>query len=133
VLVDLGYDWTEDPSVSTVATLSNPDIDITAVNSYLDAGADQGMIAYLVDLGILPQSDLAGLADMYPYVPDVSDLMSGALTNNDVAATDAATSLALLTGDLADSTNPIAVDLGSYFPVMATDLADYFQSLASFL
>ena len=133
VLVDLGYNWTGDPSVSTAATMSNPDIDFTAVNSYLDAGADQGMIAYLVDLGILPQADLAGIADAYPYAPDVANLMSGALTDNNAAALDASTSLGLLTTDLADSTNPIAVDFGSYFPTMATDLADYFQSIASSL
>ena len=91
------------------------------------------MIAYLVDLGVLPQSDLAGLADLYPYVPDVANLMSGALTDNGAAALDASTSLGLLTTDLADSTNPIAVEFGSYFPGMAADLASYFQSLASSL
>ena len=72
VLVDLGYNWTGGADVSTLATLSsNPDIDFTAVNDYLTAGADQGMIAYLVDLNVLPQTDLAGIADMYPYVPDL--------------------------------------------------------------
>ena len=133
VLVDLGYNWTGNADVSTAATLSNPDIDFTAVNDYLAAGADQGMVAYLVDLGILPQSDLAGLADMYPYVPDVANLMAGALTDNNAAALAATDSLALLTTDLANSTNPVAVDFGSYFPMMATDLATYFQSLASSL
>jgi hypothetical protein len=133
VLVDLGYNWTGDADVATPATMSNPDIDFTAVNSYLDAGADQGMIAYLVDLGVLPQPDLEGLSDLYPYVPDVLALQSGALTDNVGAANDASMSLALLTGDLAGSTNPIAVDFGSYFPTMATDLADYFQSIASSL
>lgn len=133
VLVDLGYNWTGDADVSTAATLSNPDIDFAAVNDYLSAGADQGMLAYLVDLDILPQSDLAGIADLYPYAPDVANLISGALTDNDAAALDASTSLGLLTTDLADSTNPIAVDFGSYFPTMAADLANYFQSLASFL
>ena len=73
------------------------------------------------------------MADVYPYVPDVANLMSGALTDNNAAALDASTSLGLLTTDLADSTNPIAVDFGSYFPTMATDLADYFQSIASSL
>jgi diacyltrehalose acyltransferase len=133
VLVDLGYNWTGDADVTTPATMSNPDIDFTAVNDYLSAGADQGMIAYLVDLGVLPQSDLAGIADAYPYAPDVANLMSGALTDNDAAALDASTSLGLLTTDLADSTNPIAVEFGSYFPGMAADLASYFQSLASSL
>jgi hypothetical protein len=138
VLVDLGYNWTGDADVSTPATLSNPDIDFTAVNSYLDAGADQGMIAYLVDLGVLPQSDLTDLADLYPYVPDVSDLEAGALSSSTAAsdataALDASTSYAALVADLAGSTNPIVVDFGSSFPGMATELADYFQLLASSL
>ncbi|MCV7331449.1 PE-PPE domain-containing protein [Mycobacterium cookii] len=138
VLVDLGYNWTGGADVSTPATLSNPDIDFTAVDSYLNAGADQGMINYLVDLGILPQSDLAGLAGMYPYVPDISALEAGALTagttiSDASAASDAATSLALLTTDLSESTNPIAVEFGSYFPMMATDMAGFFQTLASSL
>ncbi len=135
VLVDLGYNWTSDADVTTVADTTSPDIDTSVVDAYLQAGADQGMIAYLVDLNILPQSDLTSLADLYPYVPDIADLQSGALTaTSDTAAlADASTSAELLTTDLADSTNPIAVDFGSYFPGMATDLADYFQNLASFL
>ncbi len=133
VLVDLGYNWTGDADVTTPATLSNPDIDFTAVNDYLTAGADQGMIAYLVDLNILPQSDLAGLADMYPYVPDILALQSGALTDGAAANLDASASAALLASDLADSTNPLVVEFGSLFPTMAANLAEYFQSLASFL
>ena len=82
VLVDLGYNWTGDADVSTPATLSNPDIDFTAVNDYLNAGADQGMLAALVDMGLLPQSDLADIADLYPYVPDVGNLMAGALNDH---------------------------------------------------
>jgi diacyltrehalose acyltransferase len=133
VLVDLGYNWTGNADVTTPATMATPEIDFTAVNSYLDAGADQGMIAYLVDLGVLPQSDLAGLADLYPYVPDVANLELGSLGNETLAATDASTSLAALTSDLANSTNPLAADLGAYLPGMATELADYFQSFASLL
>ncbi len=133
VLVDLGYNWTGGADVTTPATLSNPDIDFTAVNSYLDAGADQGMIAYLVDLGVLPQSDLAGLANMYPYVPDVANLMNGALTDNSAAALDATTSANLLTTDLAGSTSPLAAEFASFAPGMATELANYFQLLASTL
>ena len=133
VLVDLGYDWTGGADVSTPATLSNPDIDFTAVNDYLEAGANQGMIAALVDLGILPQSDLADIANLYPYVPDVAGLMDGALTNDTLAAADATASLDALTSALSESTNPLVVEFGSYFPGMAADLADYFQSLASFL
>lgn len=133
VLVDLGYDWTGDADVSTPATLSNPDIDFAAVNDYLEAGANQGMIAALVDLGILPQSDLADIANLYPYVPDVAGLMDGALTNDTLAAADATASLDALTSALSESTNPLVVEFGSYFPGMAADLADYFQNLASFL
>lgn len=133
VLVDLGYDWTGGADVSTPATLSNPDIDFAAVNDYLEAGANQGMIAALVDLGILPQSDLADIANLYPYVPDVAGLMDGALTNDTLAAADATASLDALTSALSESTNPLVVEFGSYFPGMAADLADYFQTLASFL
>jgi hypothetical protein len=134
VLVDLGYNWTGGADVSTLATLSsNPDIDFTAVNDYLTAGADQGMIAYLVDLNVLPQSDLAGIADMYPYAPDLLGLMGGALSNESLAATDATSSAGLLASDLAGSTNPLAVDFGSSYISIAADLASFYQTLASFL
>jgi diacyltrehalose acyltransferase len=130
VLVDLGYNWTGDADVDTPATMSNPDIDTTAVDSYLAAGADQGMIASLVDMGILPQSDLS---DLYPYVPDVSDLQTGALSNDALASTDATQSLAALTTDLANSSSPFASELSAYLPGAATELADFFQSAAGFL
>jgi hypothetical protein len=133
VLVDLGYNWTGDADVVTPAQYTSPAIDTTAVDSYLAAGADQGMIASLVDMGILPQSDLAGLSDLYPYVPDVSDLQTGALSNDAMAALDATASLNALTADLAASSNPLASELGAYLPGMATGLADFFQSMASFL
>ena len=130
VLVDLGYNWTGDADVSTAATLTNPDIDFTAVDSYLAAGADQGIIAALVDLGLLPQSDLS---DLYPYVPDVAGLEAGALTSDTLAATDASASYAALVADLADSTNPLVADLGALLPSVGTGMADFFQSLASLL
>ena len=133
VLVDLGYNWTGDADVVTPAQWTSPDIDMTAIDSYLAAGADQGMIAALVDLGILPQSDLAGLSDLYPYVPDVSDLQTGALTNDAMAALDATASLNALTADLASSSSPFASELSAYLPGMATGLADFFQSAASLL
>ncbi len=133
VLVDLGYNWTGDADVSTAATLSNPDIDFTAVNDYLNAGADQGMLAALVDMGLLPQSDLADIADLYPYVPDVEGLMGGALNDPTLAATDASLSATALTDALSESTNPLVVEFGSLFPTMAANLADYFQLLASAL
>jgi diacyltrehalose acyltransferase len=133
VLVDLGYNWTGDANVVTPAVWTSPAIDMTAVDSYLAAGADQGMIASLVDMGILPQSDLAGLSDLYPYVPDVSDLQTGALTNDAMAALDATASLNALTADLASSSSPFAAELSTYLPGAATELADFFQSAAGLL
>ena len=133
VLVDLGYNWTGDANVVTPAVYTSPDIDTTAVDSYLTAGADQGMIASLVDMGILPQSDLSGLSDLYPYVPDVSGLEASALTNDVMAATDATASLNALTADLAASSNPLASELSAYLPSVATELADSFQSAAGLL
>jgi hypothetical protein len=133
VLVDLGYDWTGDANVVTPSVWTSPEIDTTAVDSYLAAGADQGMIASLVDMGILPQSDLTGLSDLYPYVPDVSDLQTGALSNDAMAALDATGSANLLTSDLAASTSPLASELSAYLPGMATQLADLFQSAAGLL
>jgi diacyltrehalose acyltransferase len=133
VLVDLGYNWTGDANVVTPAVWTSPGIDTTAVDSYLAAGADQGMIASLVDMGILPQSDLAGLSDLYPYVPDVSDLQTGALTNDAMAALDATASLNALTADLASSSSPFASELSAYLPGMATELAHFFQSAAGLL
>jgi diacyltrehalose acyltransferase len=133
VLVDLGYNWTGDANVVTPAVYTSPDIDTTAVDSYLAAGADQGMIASLVDMGILPQGDLAGLSDLYPYVPDVSALETGALTNDAMAALDATDSANALTADLATSSSPLASELGAYLPGMATGLADFFQNAAGLL
>ena len=129
VLVDLGYNWTGDADVSTPATLStSPDIDTTAVDDYLAAGADQGMIAALVD-----HRDLAAVRSVgyvYPYVPDVAGLKAGALTTDAAAAADASASANALATDLADSTNPLAAELSAYLPGLATELADFFQSLA---
>jgi diacyltrehalose acyltransferase len=133
VLVDLGYNWTGDANVVTPAVFTSPDIDTTAVDSYLAAGADQGMIAALVDVGILPQSDLAGLSDLYPYVPDVADLQSGALTNDALASMDATESANLLASDLANSSSPLASELSAYLPGVATGLADFFQNSAGLL
>jgi len=133
VLVDLGYDWTGDADVSTPATMANPDIDTTAVDAYLAAGADQGMIASLVDLGILPQSDLTGIADLYPYVPDVAGLESGALTNDTAATLDATMSANLLASDLASSTSPFATELSAFLPGVASDMAGFFEGSLAFL
>jgi diacyltrehalose acyltransferase len=130
VLVDLGYNWTGDADVATPATWTSPDIDTTAVDSYLAAGADQGVIAALVDLGILPQADLS---DLYPYVPDVAGLQLGALTSDAAAAADASASASALVTDLANSSNPLAADLSAYLPGLATELGDFFQNAVNFL
>lgn len=124
VLVDLGYDWTGDADVDTVATSTAPSIDTTAVDADLAAGADQGMIAALVDLGVLPQSDLS---DLYPYVPDVAGLESdlSPLTSDATAATDASESLTALTSDLSASD---LANVSSYLTPAATDLADMFTN-----
>lgn len=127
VLVDLGYNWTGNADVVTPAGIA-PAIDTTAVDAYLAAGADQGMIATLVDLGYLPQSDLS---DLYPYVPDVAGLESGSLTSNALATADATASYNALVADLADAPNLGA--LAAYLPGAATDLADFFQNSLSFL
>src|ERR1700728_3243102 len=133
VLGDLGYNWTGYADVVTPAGYTSPDIDTTAVDPYLAAGADQGLIASLVDMGILPQSDLSDLSDLYPYVPDVSDLQTGALTNDTMAALDATASLNALTADLASSSSPLASELSTYLPSVATGLADFFQNVAGLL
>jgi hypothetical protein len=109
--------------------MSNPDVDMTAVDANLAAGADQGMIAALVDLGILPQSDLSSL---YPYVPDIAGLESGDATSLAGATADASASYAALVADLADSSSPLATDLSAFLPGLATDLGDFFQNLATF-
>ena len=125
VLVDLGYDWTGDADVATPATLTNPDIDTTAVDADLAAGADQGMIAALVDLGVLPQSDLSNL---YPYVPDLAGLESASsspLTSDALATADASASLSALTTDL--STSNLA-DVSSELTSAASGLAEFFAA-----
>jgi diacyltrehalose acyltransferase len=130
VLVDLGYNWTGEADVATPADWTSPSIDNTAVDANLAAGADQGMIAALVDLGILPQADLS---DLYPYVPSIAGLEAGSVTSDAVATADATASLNALVTDLANSSNPLAADLSAYLPGAATELADFFQSAVNFL
>jgi hypothetical protein len=124
VLIDLGYNWTGDADVDTVATSTAPSIDTTAVDADLTAGADQGMIAALVDLGFLPQSDLS---DLYPYVPDVAGLESdlSPLTSDATATADASASLSALTSDL--STSNLA-DLSPFLTSAATEMASLFAN-----
>lgn len=132
VIIDLGYDRTSDADVVTPGIFTAPPVDTTAVDAYLAAGADQGIIAALVDSGILPKSDLSGLASLYPYAPDLSDLQLGALTNDSMAAADASQSASLLASDLASSTSPFAPELSTFLPGFATDLANMFSGYLNF-
>jgi hypothetical protein len=88
------------------------------------------LIAELVDLGILPLSDLSTL---YPFVPDVAGLEAGALSSDTKATADASASSAALLSDLAASSNPLAAELSGYFPGAATELADMFANSVNFL
>ncbi len=132
VLIDLGYNWTGNVDVATPADWTAPSIDTAAVDANLAAGADQGMIAALVDLGILPQSDLL---DLYPYVPDIAGLQSGSVTSDAVATADATASLNALVADLADAPNlgSLGTELSAYLPGAATGLADMFANSLNFI
>ncbi len=128
VIIDLGYDYTGAADVVTPADMGTPDFDPTAVDAYLLAGANQGIIASLVDMGVLQKSDLL---DMYPYVPDVQSLFDGALSSHDpasvaLATADATASASALIDALTGSDNPLAPTLLTFLPGFATDLADYF-------
>ena len=129
VIVDLGYDWTSGADVVTPADFGSPPVDATAVDAYLAAGADQGIMAALVDLGILPQADVP---DLYPYVPDVAGLYAGALTNEAAALADASSSASALMDDLAASSSPFASELSAFLPGFATDLANSFANYLDF-
>jgi hypothetical protein len=65
VMVDMGYDWTGYANVDTPAEYSSPAVDPSTISALLALGEQQGMTAAMVDLGLLPQSDLP---DVYPYV-----------------------------------------------------------------
>jgi hypothetical protein len=126
VLVDMGYNWTGNADVATPAGMMPP-VDTIEVDANLAAGADQGMIAALVDLGYLPQSDLS---DLYPYVPDIAGLVSGSVTSDAVATADAQESLSALVSDLSSSSLG-STELATYLPSLATDLADLFANTAN--
>lgn len=106
VLVDLGYDRADPADVATAADLSFPSIDWTTVIQNLELGAQQGLTAAEVDLGLLAQS---ALPDAYPYLPEVSELMSdpgmtGLETDASTSASAAATpTFGTLLGDLTSS------------------------------
>jgi diacyltrehalose acyltransferase len=99
VLVDLGYDRADPSDVATAAQLTMPSIDWTTVMQNLELGAQQGWIAAEVDLGLLAQSELP---DAYPYLPDVSQLMSdpGMTGLSAAASASEVPTLSTLFGDL---------------------------------
>lgn len=111
VLIDLGYDRTGYADVTTPADLSMPNIDWTTVDAELALGAQQGMTAAEVDMGMLPTSDLPNL---YPYLPDLSGLESGSVG---AAATTAATAAALPAASAlwADLSSYATTELGALF------------------
>jgi diacyltrehalose acyltransferase len=113
VLIDLGYDRTGDADVTTPADWSMPNIDWTTVDAELALGAQQGMTAAEVDLGMLPTSDLPNL---YPYLPDLSGLESGSVgaAATTAAAVPAASSLAAVWADLSSyATTELSALFGS--------------------
>jgi diacyltrehalose acyltransferase len=111
VIIDLGYDRTGYADVTTPADWSMPNIDWTTVDAELALGAQQGMTAAEVDLGILPTSDLP---DLYPYLPDVSGLESGSVGS--AAAIAAATAALPSAGTLwADISSYATTELGTLF------------------
>jgi hypothetical protein len=127
VIIDLGYDWTGAADVVTPADMGSPDFDPTAVDAYLLAGANQGIMAALVDVGVLQKSDLL---DLYPYVPDVQSLFDGALSSHDpasiaLATADATASANALIDALTGSDNALAPALLTFLPGFADDLAGF--------
>jgi hypothetical protein len=81
VLIDWGY-GDGSANVPTPFGLFNTDISLSTVATDLVTGTEQGLQAALVDLGVLPASDLP---DAYPYLAEVGGLYSSA----PVAASDA--------------------------------------------
>lgn len=78
VLVDLGYgniggsvdpDYANLPTPASLFELVNP----VTVDTDLIAGAEQGVTAALVDIGVLPASDMP---DVYPFVPSLDPGLS---------------------------------------------------------
>jgi hypothetical protein len=114
VLVDMGYDWTGYADVDTAADWTSPSVDSTTISDLLNLGAQQGLMAAEVDLGLLPESDLP---DAYPYLPDVTGLESGLLDGDVPASAVAAESSALVETNLsalsADATTGLSALFGS--------------------
>jgi hypothetical protein len=123
VIIDLGYDRTDPADVITPADWSMPNIDWTTVNAELATGAQQGWTAAMVDLGMLPTSDLP---NAYPYLPDVAGLESGSMW----AAASTLPAASALTEDLSGQANlsPLLADLTSY---VTTEISGLFGSQAA--
>jgi hypothetical protein len=143
VIIDLGYDWTGPADVDTPADMGLPDIDWNTVSAELALGEQQGMTAAEVDLGLLPTSDLPNL---YPYLPDVAGLESGAVGGeipaSAASAATAASALAenaSLSGWLGDVSTYATTELSGLFgPNAATEItsmlgADLLPSLTTLL
>jgi diacyltrehalose acyltransferase len=115
VIVDLGYNWTGPADIDTPAdTALFPSVDWTTVSAELAAGAQQGMTAAEVDLGMLPTADLP---NAYPYLPDVPGLESGLLdTGISTSGSSAETAGAL------DISGLLAA-LSTYLPGTTADLS----------
>ena len=127
VIIDLGYDRTGDADVTTPADWSMPNIDWTTVDAELALGAQQGLTAAEVDLGMLPTSDLPNL---YPYLPDVSGLESGAVSMTAAATTAAAVPAATsLSAVWADLSSYATTELGALFG--SGTVADLTSSLST--
>jgi diacyltrehalose acyltransferase len=124
VLVDLGYNWTGDADVDTPAEFFPSSIDWNAVDANLQLGEEQGMMAAMVDLGVLPQADLP---DIYPYLPDVSGLESDSVGPDIAPPSDASSALL---GDLGEALNlsTLTTDLNTYLTGAASELTNLFAS-----
>jgi hypothetical protein len=127
VIIDLGYNWSGDADVDTPADWQMPDINWDTVSAELALGAQQGMTAAEVDMGMLPTSDLP---DLYPYLPDVSGLQSGSV-GGEISAAATASSV-----PLADSSAPLSLgallgDLNAYLPGVTSELTPLLGSTAA--
>jgi diacyltrehalose acyltransferase len=133
VMVDLGYNWTGYADVDTPADyMASPSVDWSTVSAELAAGAQQGMIAAEVDLGMLPTSDLPNL---YPYLPDVAGLESGMLDApiSGASASAETTGAMDISGLLAGATSDLSALIGSGAPTELTSWlnADLLPSLTT--
>jgi diacyltrehalose acyltransferase len=109
VIIDLGYDRGDYADVTTPAVWTMPNIDWTTVNAELALGAQQGWTAAMVDLGVLPTSELP---NAYPYLPDIPGLEAASAAAT-ASALPAASTVAENFSGQADLSAVLA-DLSSY-------------------